>query len=356
MSRTDMTQAQIKAIKKVGRHRVADGLYVSVYASGLRTYMARKEGRWSTLGKIDSMSLKDAKIAAIHSKPVDKKVVDVFSDAAEAYLADQKGDWASGKTEQRWRNVLDAYLYPVLGKMKVLEITATDCADALRPIWRDKYPTAKKARQYMERVILSVHAHNNVVQTNPADMRLMQQILGKPSHKQVHHAAPEVAQLKRFLADLSYKKNTHWALRWVAATVVRSNEARSATTSQINWETRSWDFIPKMGELFRVPITAEMERILEDSDEGLLFPGLRGQPLSDNALSKLLRDRGESWTPHGIRAAFATWAEDEGVDYAVREMCLDHRKRGVEAAYARSDLLERRRAVLQQWNDLLFSN
>ena len=71
------------------------------------------------------------------------------------------------------------------------------------------------------------------------------------------------------------------------------------------------------------------------------------------ALTKVLRDNGlaERTTVHGFRSAFRTWVSEEtDAEHAVAELSLAHAVGSqVERAYARSDLLEKRRGLMRQW-------
>ena len=73
------------------------------------------------------------------------------------------------------------------------------------------------------------------------------------------------------------------------------------------------------------------------------------------SLTKLLRDvgLGERATAHGFRSSFRVWASERtSASYAVMEMCLAHTVGSqTERAYARSDLFEKRRILMQQWSD-----
>ena len=44
-------------------------------------------------------------------------------------------------------------------------------------------------------------------------------------------------------------------------------------------------------------------------------------------------------------------AADMNINREIAEACLAHTVKGVEGAYQRSDLFERRRSVMQQWAD-----
>ena len=87
---------------------------------------------------------------------------------------------------------------------------------------------------------------------------------------------------------------------------------------------------------------------------GLIFPSVAGKPLSDATLSKLLWEQGIQAVPHGFRPSFRDWCGETGQPREVAEACLAHAVKGkVEAAYARSDLLNRRRILMRAWADYL---
>lgn len=82
-----------------------------------------------------------------------------------------------------------------------------------------------------------------------------------------------------------------------------------------------------------------------------MFPSLTGRVLSDSTLSKLLRKLGVGAVPHGFRSSFRDWpAERTDMPREVCEFALAHvNSDRVEAAYRRSDLFERRRALMADW-------
>ena len=123
--------------------------------------------------------------------------------------------------------------------------------------------------------------------------------------------------------------------------------------------TRTWD-IPgnrmKSGRPHRVPLPDEIIRLLECLPrlEGteLIFPGrLAGKPLSDMAMTKVMRSLGVDAVPHGFRATFSSWcASSTAYPSEVREMALAHAiGDGTVAAYQRSDLFEKRRNLMADW-------
>ena len=81
---------------------------------------------------------------------------------------------------------------------------------------------------------------------------------------------------------------------------------------------------------------------------------LRGKVLSDNTLSKLLRELKIEAVPHGFRSSFRNWCAENNVDREIAEQALAHTiKNATEAAYLRSDILDLRRELMRTWGDYL---
>ena len=107
----------------------------------------------------------------------------------------------------------------------------------------------------------------------------------------------------------------------------------------------------------RVPLSKRALEVLDAASElsdgsGLVFPGVRrGRPLSENTHAKLLRELGFDAVTHGFRSSFRDYAaEQTHTPHAVMETALAHTiKNKAEAAYARSDLFEKRRGLMESW-------
>ena len=134
--------------------------------------------------------------------------------------------------------------------------------------------------------------------------------------------------------------------------------------SEVDLEGATWTVLAermKAGKEHRVPLSDRALGVLDEARElsdgsEIIFPSQRGKVLSDAAVSQLVRTNNLDAVPHGFRSSFRDWCGDTGVAREVAEACLAHTvKNQVEAAYARSDLLERRRDVMQQWADYLVS-
>ena len=112
----------------------------------------------------------------------------------------------------------------------------------------------------------------------------------------------------------------------------------------------------KTGRGHRVPLSRAALAVLQEAQafadgSGVVFPSVRGGPLSEVAISKLVRDLGIGAVPHGFRSSFRDWAaECSDAPREVCELALAHvNTNAIEAAYRRSDLFERRRALMEQW-------
>lgn len=150
--------------------------------------------------------------------------------------------------------------------------------------------------------------------------------------------------------------------RFLVLTAARSGEVRGAAWAEVDIDERLW-IIPgtrmKAGFEHRVPLSSAATAALTEAREivdgsSLLFPSVQGKPMSDATLSKLLRENNVGAVPHGFRSSFRDWAaENTSFHREVLEAALAHQVANkVEAAYFRTDLLEKRRALMQQWGSL----
>ncbi len=132
---------------------------------------------------------------------------------------------------------------------------------------------------------------------------------------------------------------------------------------EVDTEARLWTCPAdrmKGGVVHRVPLTDEMLEIIEPlraMKSDYVFEGQRRhKPLSNMAMLMLLRRmQVEGVTVHGFRSTFRDWAsESANAPREVAEMSLSHKVGSdVERAYARSDLLEKRRLLMAHWSSFV---
>jgi integrase len=116
----------------------------------------------------------------------------------------------------------------------------------------------------------------------------------------------------------------------------------------------------KAGKAHVVPLSLaaidvlQRARLFQCRDNDLVFPSLQTRGiLSDMTLLKILRDRNAGVTVHGFRSTFRDWvAEQTSFAGEVAEAALAHAiPNKVEAAYRRTNFLEKRKVLMQQWTD-----
>lgn len=368
-----------------GRHSDSNGLYLLVKDSGARSWVARLtiSGRRVDLGlgPFPAVGLKDArlKMAEIRAAVArgedprrEKARVKTFREVADDYLAHQLDGLRNDKHKAQWRTTLETYAFPVLGDMPVDQIEAADIEKALRPIWASKPETASRVRGRIEAVLSRAIVLKLRPPPNPAIWRGNLELLMPRKRKRVqHHAAVQQSDLQRFWqALLAVPGTSARCLRFAVLTASRSAEARLARHEEIDGDL--WT-IPadrmKAGKAHVVPLPpAALAEI--GTGTGLIFPTGKDTPLSDMALSMVIRrmdardvkaggpgfrDRGEVATPHGTaRSSFRDWCALTGIDDLVAELCLAHEVgSAVERAYRRTDLIDRRREALAKWAELL---
>ena len=287
--------------------------------------------------------------------------VPTFAVAAEKVIALRLPTWKDGEGEaQIWRASLRNYAYPGLGNKCVDEISSGDILRVLTPIWHKKQETARRLRQRIGSV-MKWSCGLGYRQDNPAGEAISQAL---PRHKgsQRHYRAlpyAEVAQAIETVRASGAYKATVLCFEFLVLTAARSGEARLARWQEISFETVTWT-VPaermKSGRPHRVPLSNRALELLVEAQEthdgsGLLFPSASGRTLSNMTLSKLVKELGIPAVPHGFRSSFRDWASEQtDAPRAVMEAALSHKLGdAVEQAYARSDLFNKRRGLMQAW-------
>ena len=249
------------------------------------------------------------------------------------------------------------YALPTIGKKLVSQITPADVLAVLAPIWVDIPEQAKRTKEQIS-TILQWAMVEGFRADNPVDKAILK-ALPKRGLK-THFKALPFADLATAIQQVK-ETSAHWstkaAFQFIAYTVCRSGEVRQAEWSEIDGET--WT-IPatkmKNGREHRVPLTGAALAILNDARErtggqGLVFPSQRDKVLTDNTVSKLLRDNGIETTPHGVRSSFRDWAaEMTDVPKEISEYALAHIEGSAsELSYRRTDFYAKRRELMEGW-------
>lgn len=338
-----------------GRRRdVGLGPYPGVTLAGARD-LAR-ELRQEIRRGIDPVAERQAARYSLKSQREKERT---FKECAEAFLAAKSHEWSNRKHASQWRSTLEAYAYPIIGSLPVQSIEFAHIVGVLEPIWLTKTETASRLRGRIESVLAYATASGFRHGDNPARWRgNLDAVLPKPKKlaKVKHHKALPVDDLPKFWKRLQAVEGTGArALAFTILTAARSGEVRGAQWDEIDLKAKTWT-VPasrmKSGREHVVPLSAPALRLLKalPARSGLVFPAPRGGQLSDMTLSAVLRRMEVDATVHGFRSVFRDWASERtAYPREVCEQALAHSLGAVERAYRRSDLLEKRRRLMEDW-------
>lgn len=364
-----------------GRHGDGRGLFLFVKPSGARSWVLRYQvhGRRRDLGlgAYPDVSLAMARDRATEARrliaeggdPIAKKrqaKPKTFRDAALELIESKRSGWKNAKHAAQWTSTLEAYVFPKIGAVQVAKVETADVIATLTPIWAEKPETANRVRQRIEAVIDYTSALGIRSGDNPARWRgHLDHLLPKPTKVRAvkHHPALPHAEIADFMRELSERNGVAArALAFTILTAARSGETRGLTWGEVNLKSKVWT-IPaqrmKAAKEHRVPLSNAAIALLGQRSEGVPDEALilgseakPGKPISDMSMTAVLRRMERSdITVHGFRSTFRDWAgETTGFPREVIEAALAHGiKNKAEAAYARSDLFDKRRRLMEAW-------
>jgi integrase len=394
-------RAQSVKTLPVGKHGDGGGLWLVVterQRSFVFIYIRDKRRREMGLGSALTVGLAQARELAEAARqqlaagidPLEarraakpRSNVPTFGEMAEDVIKAKAAGWKDPRHPDQWRKTLslvtDRKGKPAghcqsLVNIQVNAVTVDHVLAVLRPIWRPcggkgkaGIVTASRIRERIELILAAAEtAGHRPAGKNPATWRgHLEHLLPKVRHRKRHHDAMPYADVPAYVATLRTAKGIRArALEFTILTAVRTTETRGAAWREIDLQARMWA-IPaarmKADRDHRVPLSARAVAILEDvaklrpagcNGSTPVFPGARdGKALAPGMMLKLLNLTHPDLTVHGFRASFRTWAGDAGrharevIEFALAHVVGDE----AERAYARSDLLERRRVLMAEW-------
>lgn len=359
------------------------GLYLQVSRTGSKSWLFvyRRQGRRIEmgLGPLSDVTLQKARAKAARARemltegkdPLSERRAEravergmTFKEVAEMFIAAHQPGWRNPKHGDQWRNTLASYAFPIFGDVPVQAVDTGAVMRVLQPIWAEKTETASRLRGRIENVLDYATARDWRAGDNPARWKgHLQRLL--PARAKVqkveHHPALPWQEIGAFMAELRKQEGVAArALAFTILTACRTGEVIGARRGEFAGDV--WT-IPgermKSGREHRVPLSKEAQAILaairpvDAAEDNFVFPGAKpARPLSNMAMSAVLERMGRTdITVHGMRSTFRDWcAEATNFPRELAEMALGHvLKDKVEAAYARGDLLEKRRRLMQAW-------
>ncbi len=389
-----LSALKVEKVKAPGMYLDGAGLYLQVSGNGtdrvnkswLFQYKFNGRQRQMGLGSYTVLCLAEARAKAAEARklrlsgidPLEARNADkaaeqleraketTFEECAEAYIKAHRPGWKNEKHAAQWQSSLKTYAYPLIGKLPVQEIDTDKVLSALQPIWTKVTETATRIRSRIELILDWAKVKGLRTGDNPARWKgHLDKLLPRRSkvQKVKHHPALPYNDMAAFMVKLRKEEGVAArALEFVIMTCTRTTEARKAEWPEIGDKDTIWT-VPEgrmKGEReHRIPLSSPATSVLrlrrkeQRKGEKLIFPSTKpGKSLSENAMLALLGRMGYGHiTVHGFRSTFRDWAADctEYAD-AVAEVALSHvNDDETEAAYKRSDLFEKRRALMGDW-------
>ena len=316
------------------------------------------------LSEAREIAIDNARMAAQGGDPRQPKLstMPTFAELAEVVI-EQGAAARAATTTADWRACMARHIYPKLGAHPVNLITVADLLGVLEPVAATTTTAAEKIRRYvgavMDRAVGLGHRTDN-----PAVA--VKTLLPANGHKTHHHDAMPHADIGAALGrlrELDAYIGAKDALEFVILTAGRSEEVRGARWEEIDLEAQTWTIpaermktsVEHVAVLSRRAVAVlERAQVYKDAS-GLVFPSVQGKQMWSPILARVLCKLDDAVTIHGFRSSFRDWAAESGVARDVAESVLGHVVKGVEGAYLRSGLVERRRSVMQDWADYLSS-
>lgn len=387
MARHKLSESNLKRLDKPGIYGDGDGLFLRVRKGGSKQwfFIFKREGKRTEIGLGGygqgtapvSLTLAREKAETIRQKlargedPREEarkpaRVV-TFADCMDGLLKAKAGDWTNDKHRAQWEMTLREYAKP-LHDLPVAAIAMGDVKECLLPHWQERPETADRLRSRIMAVMDYAIAHEWRSAANPARWRgLLDKVMPKRQKlTRGHHAALSYAEAPKMIAKLRESSGTAArAVEFIALTVARTGEAQFAAFDEIDVYAKTWT-VPadrmKAGKEHVVPLTdralAIVEIMRQRATGPLIFGGyVDNRPVSNTAMTKAFRlaSPDKSATLHGLRSMFRDWAGDcTEHPREIAEMALAHQVGNeVERAYRRSDALEKRRQLIEDWEKYL---
>jgi integrase len=350
--------------------------------------------RWMGMGSIGTVSLVDARAAALDARKLCASGIDpiearrtaraavevaqakakTFDQCRDSYIMANKAGWRNEKHQNQWTNTLKTYVTPVFGHLPVAAIDTGLVTQVLEPLWKTKPETASRLRQRIERVLDWAKVKGFREGDNCARWRgHLDHLL--PALSKVreirHHPALPYAQMAAFMSVLRERDGiAPRALEFAILTGMRTEAVIKARWSEIDTTEKTWTVPPERAKRRRqtwkeqrVALSSAALKVLTrmgggaDRREFVFSAGRAGQPLSNGAMLELVKEmnwvdeKGNRITPHGFRSTFRTWGAEctNFPDDLVKAALGQTVGNKVDAAYQRGDLFEKRKRLMGVW-------
>ncbi|WP_346726992.1 tyrosine-type recombinase/integrase [Pusillimonas minor] len=375
-----------------GRFADGNGLYLVVPKRGRAHWMLRytsnAKRKEMTLGKVEDLSLADARIkAALQMKQL-REGLDLLVAKRRAEngsiicVDDLFNDWHEGNVKRLKHHHIPFRVYtkeiaPVIGQMKPAAVTGRDIRQVLRNIADSNRPAvANDALMYCKQ-LFNHGIKLDIISYNPAFAFSVNDAGGIEKSRDRALTTDELAFIfKKFREESdSFTRDNYLACALLVLLGVRKGELTEARWSEFDLEEKVW-YLPQERSKSRVAIDIPLpdlaiqwlnELKVRAFGSDYVFPNRRaskaphmGSDTLNRAISKLFgREPGravqpenkmgdlEHFTVHDLRRTCRSLLASLGVPGHVAERCLNHSIKGVEGIYNRHDYFDERREALE---------
>lgn len=378
-----LTARKVESLKDAGMYGDGEGLYLRIGPNGAKSWILRtriqgrftdsgKPLRWEGgLGSQATITLLEARDKARELRKVAKaggdpaatknKLQLTFKDAAQRVFDGLKPTWKNPRHAVLWWASMENHVFPRLENRQIDTLGTADVLAVLSPVWTEKHDTARRLRQRIAAVFDWAKGAGHYPHENPVNG--LKKALPPVKRRATHMAALDWRDVPEFMSGLAQREGmSARTLEFLILTATRSGEARGAMWSEIEGDV--WT-IPadrmKRGLEHRIPLSDAVKNVLEKVrglNSEMVFPSNqlgrdgKGRLQSVMVFKALqIRMKREGFTVHGFRSSFRDWASESAkADREVAEAALSHATGNeVERAYARSDLFERRKVLMDAW-------
>jgi integrase len=382
-----LTAIKIGNLKTRGHYADGGNLYLRVAPGGSKGWIFRYgfagKTRDAGLGPYPTVSLLKAREQAaewrrmvvagvdpIEARKEERQAIRLasakaktFAECANAFIASHESGWSNAEHRRQWRATLETYAFPVMGDLPVEAVDTTLVLKVLEPIWNVKPETASRLRCRIEAVLSWAKVRRYRQGENPALWRgHLDHLLPAPSKVRPlkHHAAMPYREIGTLMEKLRADSCTSArAIEFMILTATRRGETLGAQWEEIDLDQRMWT-VPaarmKARREHRVPLSARAIAILKEMVEvrcnEFVFPGAKqGRSWSRSTSERVFQRLNVKATAHGFRSSFRDWAaEMTNYPREAAEIALAHTVGdAVERAYARGDLFDKRRLLMEAW-------
>jgi integrase len=383
--------------KELDATRVGDKLYdggglmLHHRPSGREWFVRYRYGdkrRDMPLGKYPALSLKAARgeremIRAMIAKgidPIGKRGADKaaamlraensFETVAREWLKMKSASWVATTTTKNTTH-LETYLFPSIGARAIADVSAPELLAALKKVEQHASYTATRLREMVGQIfrfgIITGRCERNPA-ADLAGALKSPTVVHRPAITDRREFAQFLQDLDAFNACEPVTKSAAW---YNLLTFVRPGEFRFAQWDEIDWDAAEWKVpakrmkVGKNLQAHTVPLATQAITVLRflqtlTGSTPYLFPKAGGSGaagvISENSVGKIIERMGYKGrqSSHGFRATARSLLSERGWSFEAMERQLDHAERSrVVAAYARSQYLDERRRMMQDWADMV---